>query len=157
MARQKVVNKFHFYLVQHQNQAIAIMAAGMKKTLDDMRKEVTCAVCFERYSEPKVLPCCHYYCKGCILKLASKAGPSKPFSCPECRKDTVLPEGGIDEFTTAFFISRLESFYSTMERAQGTVEVKCEACISEAKAESFCRQCAVFICNECVKSHQRFI
>ena len=34
------------------------------------------------------------------------------------------------------------------------VEAKCEMC-SEAKAEAFCRQCAMFICAECVKQHQR--
>ena len=41
-----------------------------------------------------------------------------------------------------------------MEKARGEVEARCELCC-EAKAKAFCRQCAVFICDECMKSHQR--
>ena len=40
-----------------------------------------------------------------------------------------------------------------MEKTQGKVEAVCEMC-SRAKAEAFCRQCTVFICNSCVGLHQ---
>ena len=40
-----------------------------------------------------------------------------------------------------------------MVKAQGEVETICEMC-SRAKAEAFCRQCAEFICNDCVRSHK---
>ena len=97
----------------------------------------------------------HYYCKKCILKLALRTGKDKPFSCPECRSETRLPDGGVDELKSAFFINRFKSTFSALELAQGKVEVKCEACASEETAVSFCRQCAVFICNTCVEAHQR--
>ena len=125
------------------------------KSLEELERDITCAICQEHYTEPKVLPCLHYYCKQCILKLAVKTGTGKPFSCPECRSEAILPEGGVDEFKTAFFVYRLKSAYTTVEQVQGKVEVKCEACTSENKADSFCRQCAVFICTTCVESHQR--
>ena len=129
---------------------------GMEKiSLQKLEQEVTCAICQEHYTEPKVLPCLHYYCKKCILKLALRTGKDKPFSCPECRSETKLPEGGVDELKSAFFINRFKSTFSALELAQGKVEVKCEACASEETAVSFCRQCAVFICNTCVEAHQR--
>ena len=129
---------------------------GMEKlSLQKLEQEVTCAVCQEHYTEPKVLPCLHYYCKKCILKLALRTGKDKPFSCPECRSETTLPDGGVDELKSAFFINRFKSTFSALELAQGKVEVKCEACASEETAVSFCRQCAVFICNTCVEAHQR--
>ena len=35
-------------------------------------------------------------------------------------------------------------------------EVKCEMCSTcRVKAEAFCRQCDMFVCGECIKSHQR--
>ena len=129
---------------------------GMEKiNLQKLEQEVTCAICQEHYTEPKVLPCLHYYCKKCILKLALRTGKDKPFSCPECRSETRLPDGGVDELKSAFFINRFKSTFSALELAQGKVEVKCEACASEKTAVSFCRQCAVFICNTCVEAHQR--
>ena len=131
------------------------MAEGIEgKNLVDLEKDITCPVCQEHYTEPKVLPCLHYYCKQCILKLALST--NKPFACPECRKETTLPEGGVEELKTAFFVHRLKSMYFTVERVHGKVEVKCEGCTDSIdKAEAFCRQCAMFICKECVKSHKR--
>ena len=41
-----------------------------------------------------------------------------------------------------------------MEKAHGKLEALCEMC-SHCKATAFCRQCVNFICDECVKSHQR--
>ena len=126
------------------------------KSLEDMEKEITCAICHEHYTEPKLLPCLHYYCKKCVLQLALRTASNKPFSCPECRKDTTLPEGGVDELKTAFFINRFKSNYYALERVHGKVEVKCEVCADSADtAEALCRQCAAFICKRCVESHKR--
>ena len=78
------------------------MAEGIKgKNLEDLERDITCPVCQEHYSEPKVLPCLHYCCKQCILKLTLRTGT---FSCPECHKETTLPEGGVEELKTAFFV-----------------------------------------------------
>ena len=127
-----------------------------RKSLEQLEKEITCAVCQEHYTEPKVLPCLHYYCKKCILKLALRTASNQPFSCPECRQETTLPEGGVEKLKTAFFVNRFQSHLSVLKRVHGKVEVKCEECTDSGnKAEAFCRQCAVFICNECTRQHKR--
>ena len=135
------------------------MAEGntaQEKSLEDLEREITCGICQEHYDEPKILPCLHYYCKKCILKVALRTGTGKPFSCPECRNETPLPDGGVDELKTAFFVNRLTTTVSTMERAHGKVEVKCELCKdSSGNAEAFCRQCTRFICGACVDLHKR--
>ena len=126
------------------------------KSLEELEREITCGICQEHYTEPKALPCLHYYCKNCVLRLALRTGTGKPFSCPECRCEATLPEGDVDELKTAFFVNRLKTTISTMERAQGKVEAKCELCSDSGdKAEAFCRQCAMFICKECIKQHKR--
>ena len=126
----------------------------VKKGVQDLEKEITCAICHEHYTEPKVLPCCHYYCKQCIHHLALRTGMDKPFPCPECRKDTTLPEASVDNLPTAFFLNRMKEVHSKLELAHGKVEAKCEMCL-EDKAEAFCRQCTKFICADCVKSHKK--
>ena len=75
---------------------LLLMAEGIVvegKTLDQLEGKVTCAVCQEFYTEPKILPCLHYYCRVCVLKIA---GAGKSFSCPECRSKTTLSEGDVD-------------------------------------------------------------
>ena len=127
-----------------------------KKSLEQLEKEITCAVCQDHYTEPKILPCLHYYCKKCILKLALRTGSKQPFSCPECREKATLPEGGVDQLKTAFFVNRFKSNFSVLQRVHGKVEVMCEECTESGdKAEAFCRQCAIFICRECARQHKR--
>ena len=127
-------------------------------SLQQLREEVTCGVCHEFYTDPKVLPCLHYYCKKCIFRLSHRAGSSAdPFYCPECRTKTSLPEGGVEDLKTAFFVNRIKSTFSTLQRIHGEVGAICEGCNSGSLAESFCRQCTFFICNGCVESHHKMV
>ena len=132
------------------------MASGnshseVKQGVED---EITCPVCQDHFQEPKILPCCHYYCKQCIQKLAMRAGANQPFPCPECRSDTFLPQNDSNQLPTAFFVNRMKELHTKMEKAHGKVEALCEQC-SGGKATAFCRHCTEFICEECVKGHQR--
>ena len=43
------------------------------------------------------------------LRLPLRTGTGKPFSCPECRCEATLPEGGVDELKTAFFVNCLNT------------------------------------------------
>ena len=132
------------------------MASGnshseVKQGVED---EITCPVCQDHFLEPKILPCCHYYCKQCIQKLAMRAGANQPFPCPECRRDTLLPQNDPNQLPTAFFVNRMKELHTKMEKAHGKVEALCEQC-SGGKATAFCRHCTEFICEECVKIHQK--
>ena len=126
----------------------------IRKGFEDLEKEITCPVCQDHFQEPKILPCCHVYCKGCLQRLAWRAGANQPFACPECRSDTFLPQNDPDQLTTAFFVNRLIELHSKMEKAHGKVEALCELCAGN-KATAFCRQCAEFICDKCTEAHHR--
>ena len=132
-------------------------APGIRdKPLDQLEEEITCAVCQGHYQHAKLLPCNHYYCGACIEKIAKHAR-GKPFDCPECRKETRLPPGGVAELQGAFFVERMKDVYVKMAKAEGKEEAECEQCVpgSGRKSVAFCRQCAEFLCDECVSSHQR--
>ena len=151
----------HEYYYNHTQNFTAVCYLAMaesvlveEKSLEELESEITCGICQEYYNEPKVLPCLHYYCKKCILKLALRTQSGKSFHCPECRCEATLPEGGVDNLKTAFFANRLKSKVTTLQRAHGKVEVKCELCTkSPSTAKAFCRQCARFVCNDCVQIH----
>ena len=123
------------------------------KPLEELEKEITCAVCQGHYQQAKLLPCNHYYCGACIEKLA-KHSRGKPFDCPECRKETSLPPGGVAELQGAFFVERMKDVYGKMAKAEGKMEAVCEQCAG-GKSVAFCRHCVEFICDDCVRSHQK--
>ena len=125
-----------------------------EKPLDQLEREITCGVCHDYYEKAKLLPCNHYYCSTCIEKMAasSRAGP---FDCPECRKETSLPPGGVAGLQPAFFVERLKDLHGKMARAEGKADAVCEQCATTAKSLAFCRQCAEFICEDCVAIHRK--
>ena len=125
----------------------------MEKTLEELEREISCAVCHGEYQQAKLLPCNHYYCAACIEDLAKHAR-GQPFDCPECRKTTSLPPGGVAELDGAFFIERMKDFYGKMAKAEGRVEAVCEECAG-GKSVAFCRQCTAFICEDCARSHSK--
>ena len=98
----------------------SVMATGtnkpeeIQKGVKELEREITCPVCHDHFQEPKILPCCHYYCKGCVQALVRRAGPSQPFPCPECRSDTFLPQNDPDQLPTAFFVNRLKELYTCL-------------------------------------------
>ena len=125
------------------------------KGLKDLGKEITCAVCHNFFEEPKILSCCHYYCKKCIQGLLDYAGrANRPFECPECRLPTLVPQNDSNQLTTAFFVNRLKDLHGKMEKAHGKVQAHCEQC-SGGVSVAFCRQCAEFICADCVIIHKK--
>ena len=124
-----------------------------EKHLEELEKEITCAVCHGHYERAKLLPCNHYYCEACIEVLAKRA-KGEPINCPECRKETSLPAGGMAELPGAFFVERMKDLYGKMAKVEGKVEALCEQCAG-GKSVAFCRQCAEFICGDCERSHMR--
>ena len=126
-----------------------------KKTLDELETEITCLVCQGHYRDAKLLPCMHYYCKLCIEELAAKCKQGSSFPCPECRKETSLApgSGGAAGLKSAFFVERMKGLFSKMSVGDGKVvsESACKTCAG--KATVFCRECALFYCSECSKTH----
>jgi DNA-binding beta-propeller fold protein YncE len=128
----------------------------INKSLEELEKEITCAVCHGHYQHAKLLPCNHYYCAACIEDVAKHARErEKPFDCPECRRATTLPSGGVADLDGAFFVERMKDVYDKMAKAEGKVDAVCEQCVGSAKAVAFCRQCSEFICDDCARSHKR--
>lgn len=126
----------------------------IQKGVKELEKEITCPVCHNYFQEPKIFPCLHYYCKGCIQALALRAGEDKSFPCPECRRDTVLPQNDSNQLPNAFLVTRTVELLAKIEKVHGNVEAICEQCL-EFKAVAFCRHCMNFICNDCVEVHKK--
>ena len=60
---------------------LVTMAESLRNKVDE---HLTCSVCLKSFKDPKVLPCLHTFCHGCIVNLAKNAR-SDTINCPECR------------------------------------------------------------------------
>ena len=70
-------------------------------TCGEDTKDLTCTVCLEEFKEPKVLPCCHTFCKGCLERTLEKS-ETEGLICPQCRTEHEVPESGAAGFLTDF-------------------------------------------------------
>ena len=123
-------------------------AEQMKKVAGHL----TCPVCYELYKKPKYLPCYHSYCEQCLVKL-QKAG-SDSITCPECRKTSAIPSGGIKQLPNNFFINRIVDEVALKEKVTGEEDVRCDLCVREDPAVVLCFDCAVFLCSHCHEYHK---
>lgn len=71
--------------------------------MDDLEEDLTCSVCFGLFSDPRVLPCSHTFCRSCLESVLQTSvsvsiwRPLRlPLKCPSCRSVTELPTNGLD-------------------------------------------------------------
>ena len=99
----------------------------------NVENSLRCSVCLDDFKDPKVLPCCHTFCKKCLEKIQSKGDtkgaisePGKPpanhsandqcgtthnkevtvvmLTCPQCRAQHKLTGGGVEGLLTDYAI-----------------------------------------------------
>ena len=119
-------------------------------------KELTCDICLSQYKDPKILPCLHIYCKGCLVGLATKTKPSE-LTCPKCKDIHKVPPQGIDSFKTYLVISNLVELLQIHKITCGgvTTEIQCESGLDENQAFARCLSCAEYLCISCFHIHQK--
>ena len=125
-------------------------------------KELTCAICLCRYDHPKVLPCLHSYCKGCLEKLAKKTHPQQQWiTCPQCKEVHQIPPQGIDAFRTYFTINnliellRVHEATISKESTKQTMTMLCESGVDEKPAVGHCLTCSDHLCESCFQLHKK--
>ncbi|XP_013392187.1 tripartite motif-containing protein 3-like [Lingula anatina] len=57
---------------------------------------LTCSICLGEYDDPRVLPCYHTFCYGCIWDYATRTvSQDRTFLCPLCREELLFPREGL--------------------------------------------------------------
>ena len=124
-----------------------------------VKKDHTCSVCLELFSEPKVLPCCHTFCLKCLEKTARSGQKKGEIACPQCRKTHAIPAGGLKEFLTDFIASyeiEVTQLKSPQDVGQRGKHSKCGECEEEGTIETYCTDCQNYLCRGCVEAHKKF-
>ena len=122
---------------------------------------LTCKICYEPFKDPKCLSCLHTFCEECIdqhvnAQRSYKYTDYREFSCPICRKKTVIPSGGVRKLNDNFLISSLSELLLAKRPSKTPT---CEICKivnqRERDATSKCVECQKVMCRTCSSTHHQ--
>ena len=129
-------------------------SSGLKLKLEE---RLTCPVCLDHYTNPKILPCHHSFCQHCLERLPlDKKNETYYLSCPTCCHCTELPEEGVGSFPVAFHLNDLKEMYSLTKKTADLSNPQEDTCSDHGKPlEFFCETCDTVICSHClVHNHE---
>ena len=126
-----------------------------EQALRKLEDQLTCGICLDSYSEPKLLQCFHVFCKQCLERLVVCDHQGLSLHCPSCRRSTLLPPTSISGLQTAFYLNNLFEVRDAIEKVKEPQKTQCEKC-KKRVATSFCRNCGQFICTRCTEIHQEW-
>ena len=133
--------------------------AVAKQALEKLEDQLTCAICFNAFKDPKLLQCFHVYCKDCLqqLVITDRQGQLS-LRCPTCRQSTLLPSTtGVSGLQPAFHIHHLMEIQEALKKIKEPKKVTCGKCRkSPQPATNYCRDCGEFICSVCSTVHSQW-
>ncbi|XP_067875912.1 E3 ubiquitin-protein ligase TRIM56-like [Heterodontus francisci] len=111
---------------------------------------LNCKICLNTFKHPKMLPCLHTYCQGCLENVISF---DRKIRCPECREVVDLRDG-VSKLKTNFHINSLLDIFQSPEKK----EVMCSLCPPEWKSKNCavvrCLGCTNYMCQSCGDGHR---
>ncbi|XP_021344627.1 tripartite motif-containing protein 2-like isoform X1 [Mizuhopecten yessoensis] len=134
----------HRYCATKGGNSRIIMAESFSVMRQIDQQLLSCGICLERYTTPKVLPCLHTFCQKCLDSYIPPESLS--ITCPICRQQSILPQEGVEALQSNFFITNL---IEVIENPK-----VCRDCGKESGTSmSKCVDCGDFLCEKCSDSH----
>ena len=129
----------------------------MNPLLKSLKKQVTCSICLDTYTEPKTISCLHTFCRECLERHARVSQRQGKFRCPECQAEIDLPHGNrFDRLPNSFFHKSLLGVLEAEDRVAIPREQQ-DTCSqhTEERVRYYCSSCKVCICPICVTEDHR--
>ena len=122
-------------------------STAAEKALQKIQDQVKCGICLEPYKKPKLLKCFHVFCEKCLQPLARGRKKKQNLLCPNCRKETPLPVGGVTGLQGAFYLDTLLEIEDVLK--QPSLSNHCPS-HPEKEADLYCEQCDQLMCSYCL-------
>ena len=135
----------HFALVPE-----AIM--DLTTLFHNLREEVSCSVCSDLFTDPKHLSCLHSFCLKCLNRWYETCGGGEAIKCPKCQTLSRIPASGdLKDLPTSFYLNGLIDVLAIKECK--STQVTCGNCDKKSSEASYCFQCCIFYCEQCLVGH----
>ncbi|XP_071787267.1 uncharacterized protein [Asterias amurensis] len=120
---------------------------------------IECPICLSRFTDPKILDCLHSFCLKCLQELIDKQDPKTDIIiCPMCNKETSIPDEGLSDLLSCFFLSSLIDDVINLKGPKEDINPPvstCEGCDEGLEAVSRCVDCEVNYCKTCLTIHAK--
>ena len=129
----------------------------MNPLVKNLKKQLTCSICLDTYTEPKTISCLHTFCCQCLERHARVSQRQGKFRCPECQAEIDLPEGNrFDRLPNSFFHKSLLGVLEA-EDCQAIPRQQQETCSqhTEERLRYYCSTCEACVCPICVTEDHR--
>ena len=118
----------------------------------NLREEVSCSVCSDLFTDPKHLSCLHSFCLKCLKGWYQTCGGGDAIRCPKCQTFCQVPASGdLKDLPTSFYLNGLIDVLAIKECKN--TQVTCGNCDKKSSEASYCFQCCIFYCEECLLGH----
>ena len=118
----------------------------------NLREEVSCSVCSDLFTDPKHLSCLHSFCLKCLKGWYETCGGGDAIRCPKCQTFCQVPASGdLKDIPTSFYLNGLIDVLAIKECK--STQVTCGNCDKKSSEASYCFQCCIFYCEECLLAH----
>ena len=128
--------------------------SSAKQALEKLNEQLTCPICLEHYTDPKLLHCFHVFCEECLKPLAHQTTQGQVVECPSCCQSTSLPQKGVSDLQGAFLIHHLFDIQDILKKVSTPDDTKCANC-EEQEPSCYCRCCG-FLCDTCKQMHMKW-
>ena len=130
----------------------------MNPLLKSLKKQVTCSICLDTYTEPKTISCLHTFCCECLQRHAIENQRQEKFRCPECQAEIDLPQGNcFDRLPNSFFHKSLLGVLLQAEDCKAVARQQLDTCSqhTEERLRYYCSSCEACTCPICVTEDHR--
>ena len=129
--------------------------AASGEALDRLNDQLKCAICLDRYADPRILPCHHSFCKDCIGPLPVELDEQQHVvRCPTCRQPTQLGDQGVVALPVAFHINNLLEIEELLRKSRHRHVQNCHA-HKDRLMDLYCETCEELICVKCSTEFHR--
>ena len=124
----------------------------IRTLLYNLREEVSCPVCKDIFKDPRQLPCIHSFCLHCLKHWHQSSGGQTEFRCPKCQALSRVPASGdLKDLPTSFYLNGMIDVLAIKEC--NTTQIMCGNCDKKSSEVSYCFQCRMFYCEQCLIGH----
>ena len=139
------------------------MAAAKEPLVEEL---LICSLCLEEMIQSRLLPCHHGFCLNCLEKYVDSSTKHNKLTCPVCRAECTVPEGGVQHFSPNIFINSLREALEKDDNANSATGLeskyknigsrsKCSTDDCNMMIESLCTEGCGYLCLQCKEYHNK--